>query len=736
MGQPQGQPQRPAPAQPGGMGKQPSPMAQAAAQQDQTLPAPGTREDRQRRGFATPPPQQTGMDWQNTNTWGQTLGAGAPQYQQMDNSYDQYGDQDYQYGNAGEVGLGDEFADDQFDDLSPNENNFSPANDYTDYSTSGMAPAENTPGGWIANRMGEFGELVAQSLVQNRHIDEGQYGLLMGLLQEQMAQLAALADERFNPAPQNNQMTIQIPLPMPGQFENAMQGFRKAVGVSAGNGFFQKGGVGSGHHRHRGRPGERGGSAPDGAGGAIYADRRIDHDPAGFPGDSHERRMERIETSRANAIPAQVGELKQKRSQLRGRPAERVDAELGQLKREYGTLATNRSRWAGQTDEMLEEIRANGGFSHRLSDPQDSKVTGYFVSIKPQYETIVPLADLTEKDIYNFIVNNADQWAESSNVLGAWVSTPTDPETGAKLAPLVYLDISTNVADRATAEQLGNNNKQIAIYYVPEDGSDGYEINLNEYYRLNPQVPRPEAEKGIDMQARSLMEASISIPNPKIEMAHVRRFPTLQSGLDEQIAIKSLAPNRVGAYAVIWGDRGRKDLSGEYFTPKTEGLLDVFNAMGGVPAIYHHAMDDTLKSIVLGVVDTMERDDTGVWIEAQIKEHDYYKRFINPLVSQKMLGWSSGSLPGARRVERDGEIKRWTIVEASMTPTPMEWRMATQYPIGAVKSIYRMVGLDESVVDEAEVAFQQAARADDDAQRARIVKVQLGLLRAAQGDTR
>lgn len=33
-----------------------------------------------------------------------------------------------------------------------------------------------------------------------------------------------------------------------------------------------KGGVGSGHHGHRGRPGERGGSAPSGA-GAVYADR-------------------------------------------------------------------------------------------------------------------------------------------------------------------------------------------------------------------------------------------------------------------------------------------------------------------------------------------------------------------------------------------------------------------------------------------------------------------------------
>ncbi|MFA5636310.1 MAG: hypothetical protein WC977_10465, partial [Anaerovoracaceae bacterium] len=55
--------------------------------------------------------------------------------------------------------------------------------------------------------------------------------------------------------------------------------------------------------------------------------------------------------------------------------------------------------------------------------------------------------------------------------------------------------------------------------------------------------------------------------------------------LDDLYAVKALGRNRIGGYLVLWGDEKRRDLSGEWFTPQTEGLLSVFRAVGKVPLL-------------------------------------------------------------------------------------------------------------------------------------------------------
>jgi len=105
-------------------------------------------------------------------------------------------------------------------------------------------------------------------------------------------------------------------------------------------------------------------------------------------------------------------------------------------------------------------------------------------------------------------------------------------------------------------------------------------------------------------------------------------------------------------------------------------------------------MDNSIRSLVVGLVDTMEDDDVGCWIEAQIKEHKAYRQMISPLMEQKVLGWSSGALPGGRRVNKSsGEILRWPVVEASMTHTPAEWRMLAEWPAQNLKSVWTQSGL-------------------------------------------
>ena len=96
----------------------------------------------------------------------------------------------------------------------------------------------------------------------------------------------------------------------------------------------------------------------------------------------------------------------------------------------------------------------------------------------------------------------------------------------------------------------------------------------------------------------------------------------------------------------------------------------------------------------VGVIDTMQRDDVGMWVESQIKQADEYHKFIKPLVERNKLGWSSGTLPLARRVAASGKVLRWPAVEGSMTFSPAEWRMVADWPIQQLKSTFVEAGFD------------------------------------------
>ncbi len=150
---------------------------------------------------------------------------------------------------------------------------------------------------------------------------------------------------------------------------------------------------------------------------------------------------------------------------------------------------------------------------------------------------------------------------------------------------------------------------------------------------------------------------------------------------------KSLGEGRVGGYLVVWGDSRHRDLQGEYFTPETDLALEWYECR---PALYHHGLDDAVKSSVIGAIDTLTPDDTGVWAEAQLDLHHKYTRAVLNLIERGALGWSSGSLPHLVEVGDDGCIKRWPVVEGSLTPTPAEPRRTD---IRTLKAAYHQFGL-------------------------------------------
>ena len=186
--------------------------------------------------------------------------------------------------------------------------------------------------------------------------------------------------------------------------------------------------------------------------------------------------------------------------------------------------------------------------------------------------------------------------------------------------------------------------------------------------------------------------------------------------LNDLYAIKTLGGGRIGGYAILWGDEDHKDLDGEFFTPATKDLTSVFDEMGVLPFIVHHAGDDGVTKFVGGAIDVLEPDDIGLWFEAKTKEFEAYRTYVKPFIDKKMLFASSGTLPAARRsVKSTGEITRWATVEVSGTWTPAEYRML-EHPLSDIKSAFAELGVDfpdeESKEDDSKKASDLAMGAE------------------------
>jgi HK97 family phage major capsid protein len=155
-------------------------------------------------------------------------------------------------------------------------------------------------------------------------------------------------------------------------------------------------------------------------------------------------------------------------------------------------------------------------------------------------------------------------------------------------------------------------------------------------------------------------------------------------------AVKSInaAEGRIGGYLVIWGDSKMRDLQGEYFTKETDFALDWYEAR---PVLYHHGLDGQMKAAVIGRIDSLSVDEIGIWAEAQLDMHKRYVQAVQRLVEKGILHWSSGSLGHLVEVESDGHIKRWPLVEGSLTPTPAEPRRTD---VQSIKSAYEALGMN------------------------------------------
>jgi phage head maturation protease len=161
-------------------------------------------------------------------------------------------------------------------------------------------------------------------------------------------------------------------------------------------------------------------------------------------------------------------------------------------------------------------------------------------------------------------------------------------------------------------------------------------------------------------------------------------------------AIKSDRLGSVKGYLVRFGSPDATDLEGDYFTPQTDFGFPI-KAGQRVPlnVYYHHGMDKFVgkKSIGTGYV---KMDETGLWYEAQLDMADSYGEMIAKLCKQGKMGYSSGAaghMVERKSVGKASEITRWCIAEASITPTPAEYR-------NNVKSLEDMYSMEPMMEEE------------------------------------
>ena len=166
-------------------------------------------------------------------------------------------------------------------------------------------------------------------------------------------------------------------------------------------------------------------------------------------------------------------------------------------------------------------------------------------------------------------------------------------------------------------------------------------------------------------------------------------------------AIKSDRLGYVKGYLVRFGDSKSADLEGDYFTQSTDyGFPMESGKRVPLNVYYHHGMDQMVgkKSIGTGYI---KMDDTGLWYEAQLDMADEYGSMIAKLCKQGKMGFSSGA--AGHLVERKSmggaaEITRWPIAEASITPTPAEYR-------NSVKTLKEYYGMEPMMEEEEDMVM-------------------------------
>lgn len=135
-------------------------------------------------------------------------------------------------------------------------------------------------------------------------------------------------------------------------------------------------------------------------------------------------------------------------------------------------------------------------------------------------------------------------------------------------------------------------------------------------------------------------------------------------------SIKALKDGEFGGILVPFG--GPRDAHGEFFYPDVELREERY---GRLPVLFHHGLTD-FKDEEVGVIESLQRTAEGLYAKARLFL-DHADARIRALayklwedIQSGKLGWSSGSADHLVEIDANGGIKRWPVIEATVTYSP------------------------------------------------------------------
>ena len=138
-----------------------------------------------------------------------------------------------------------------------------------------------------------------------------------------------------------------------------------------------------------------------------------------------------------------------------------------------------------------------------------------------------------------------------------------------------------------------------------------------------------------------------------------------------------------------------KDADGEYFSERTDFMMDVGDAR---PAIYYHGRNPdgipSEKPEAIGVAKASRRDSDGLWFEVILDRAKNYAARIYKAAVDGIAAASSGAVPHLVRIANDGEILTWPIGEMTVIDKSDTRRPANELAVATLKTMFTDAGLE------------------------------------------
>jgi hypothetical protein len=152
-------------------------------------------------------------------------------------------------------------------------------------------------------------------------------------------------------------------------------------------------------------------------------------------------------------------------------------------------------------------------------------------------------------------------------------------------------------------------------------------------------------------------------------------------------ALKFAEGGIIEGIAAPYGSPSHRDSHGEYFTGSTDFQLGWFAER---PLLLGHGLDAAGAEVVGKVVSTERRPD-GLWIRAQLDKASRWFGQVRDQLAAGILSFSSATMPHLAKVEPDGRITAWPLVEISLTSHPAS-RDARIVSVRSAAAHYQAIG--------------------------------------------